>query len=62
MNYITEARHILIDGIDKNKTLDVVDKDMLKDLVLKQLQIIGQYVGMCELFILRERQHKENAL
>jgi len=55
-SYWLRAKHLFIEGIDKNETLPEHCKKDLKDLVTEQFRIIGKTIATFELLYLREKQ------
>jgi hypothetical protein len=55
MNYITEAKNIYMKGINDNKNIHSADKVVLKELIVRQFQIMAQYIGVAELITLRNK-------
>ncbi len=58
MNYITEAKNIYLKGIADNKNIPDYAKAELRQIISRQFQIMGQYIGVTELLYLREKQAK----
>lgn len=54
MNYITEARIVVLTGIDSNKNLPDQVKTELKKIMSDQFGIMGRIIGTTELILLRE--------